>query len=45
MKIDAVENIKGALEAIATEQNRISGQRFFKEPLCQYYRGMLRHDA
>jgi len=31
MKIDAVENIKGALEAIATEQNRISGQRFFKE--------------
>jgi 3-methyladenine DNA glycosylase AlkD len=31
---DIIEQVKTAMEAVATEQNRLSGQRFFKEDVC-----------
>jgi 3-methyladenine DNA glycosylase AlkD len=33
MKTDIIEKLKTDLEAVATEQNRIAGERFFKEKL------------
>ncbi len=34
MKTDITESVKTALEAVSTEQNRISGKRYFKEEVA-----------